>query len=267
MLIQIYVEGTALGNPGRAGAGAVICHPDGSKDTYTRYLGSTTSHVAGWLALILALQSVPKAATVLDVYLGNELVVKQARGEEPVKRQVLTYYEQVLGLLAILPACTIHYLATEENGLAVAASLQAIGARSKKKAPQEPAAPQAPPRLQPTALFPELVPGPIFQPSSESVRKFVLKAERKLAVKDYLALRSGRDAFSGLRLQDLVKQVPDEAVEELGRVFGRPDDQAKACRWVLRGLSVEQSIQKVKIDQDLGLSANKNRVRSSGGSA
>lgn len=59
----------------------------------------------------------------------------------------------------------------------------------------------------------------------------------------YRSVKSGRDKFSSIKLDDLKKERPVEAAEICGRL---PDatDQASALRNVLRGRTVEWSIRK-----------------------
>lgn len=64
------------------------------------------------------------------------------------------------------------------------------------------------------------------------------------------SLRSGRDKYSRLKLQELTQLKPNEAAE-IAEILPEPLDQAVAIRWVMRGLSIEQAVAKVRIDHEM----------------
>jgi len=87
--IELYTDGGARGNPGPAGAGAVLKDMDGNViDTVTKYLGETTNNQAEYHALILGLKRA-KALGVkeVDVFMDSQLAVKQINGEYKVKNE------------------------------------------------------------------------------------------------------------------------------------------------------------------------------------
>lgn len=97
MLFSIHADGGARGNPGPAGAGALVRDELGNAvASVSRYLGHRTNNFAEYEAVILAfdalLKLVPKGErmrTDVAVKMDSELIVKQARGEYKVKHPLL----------------------------------------------------------------------------------------------------------------------------------------------------------------------------------
>ena len=104
----IHADGGARGNPGPAGAGAIIRDAFGSAvGSVSAFLGHRTNNYAEYEAVILALERlaelVPasgRAKATVDIKLDSELVVKQMKGEYKVKHPVLK--EQYARLLAAM---------------------------------------------------------------------------------------------------------------------------------------------------------------------
>ncbi len=92
-IVTIFTDGGARGNPGPAGAGAVVYEGASEVATVSQFLGKQTNNWAEYEALILGL----KAATDFykgkklsaDVYMDSELIVKQMKGEYKVKNPEL----------------------------------------------------------------------------------------------------------------------------------------------------------------------------------
>lgn len=93
----IHADGGARGNPGPAGAGAMIRDGFGNAiATVSQFLGKRTNNFAEYEAVILGFESlakiVPKTQhqeTIVVVKMDSELVVKQMRGEYKVKHPIL----------------------------------------------------------------------------------------------------------------------------------------------------------------------------------
>lgn len=87
-----------------------------------------------------------------------------------------------------------------------------------------------------------------------------------LGFEDFANLRSGWDKYSSMRLPELRREVDALA---MARIEGRfPDDemsQARAYRWVLRGLSVDKAIRKVAVD--LKVSEQKEKAKDQKGAS
>ncbi|HCR52439.1 TPA: ribonuclease H [Candidatus Kaiserbacteria bacterium] len=108
MKFTIHADGGARGNPGPAGAGAMIRDELGnSVASVSKFLGTRTNNYAEYEAVILAFEELLKLVplsehdtTEVKVKLDSELIVKQMRGEYKVKHPVLKEQQARLGQLA-----------------------------------------------------------------------------------------------------------------------------------------------------------------------
>jgi len=84
----LYVDGASRGNPGPAGAGAVLFGPDGAKRAEeSRYLGEATNNVAEYQALLLGLDLArEQGAKHLDIFSDSQLLVRQLKGLYQVRK-------------------------------------------------------------------------------------------------------------------------------------------------------------------------------------
>lgn len=92
--VVIYTDGGARGNPGPAGAGAVVYENDVEVGVVSDYLGVQTNNVAEYEALIRALECARKnikniRERTVVVRMDSELIVKQMKGEYRVKDPTL----------------------------------------------------------------------------------------------------------------------------------------------------------------------------------
>ena len=121
--IIINTDGGARGNPGPAGAGAVIRKGDAIIATVSEYLGEQTNNWAEYEALILALK---KAYEVLgtelfsattEIRMDSQLIVRQMEGRYKVKEPTLKEkYAQVKELLEeYAPNAHFVHIPREEN--------------------------------------------------------------------------------------------------------------------------------------------------------
>jgi ribonuclease HI len=125
----LYADGAARGNPGPAGAGAVLLDERGEVlAECTRYLGTATNNVAEYTGLIIGLEEAARRGIDdLDVRLDSNLVVQQMRGLWRIKHPGLRPLALRAGeLLARFPKRTIEHVPRERNGLADALSNRAI---------------------------------------------------------------------------------------------------------------------------------------------
>ena len=85
--LVLFADGGSRGNPGPAGAGAVLLDPQGNTvEELSRFLGQTTNNVAEYEGLIMGLEAARKhGAASLAVRLDSELLVKQLNGQYRVK--------------------------------------------------------------------------------------------------------------------------------------------------------------------------------------
>lgn len=107
--VIIYTDGGARGNPGPAGAGAVVYDGDPSRQAarkvaeVSKFLGHRTNNWAEYEALALALAEAKKKGLgkrELEVRMDSELIVRQMNGEYQVKEETLwPQYMKVHNLL------------------------------------------------------------------------------------------------------------------------------------------------------------------------
>jgi ribonuclease HI len=87
MRLLIYTDGAARGNPGPAGAGAILRDAEGRVvGEIAQGLGRATNNVAEWTAVRLALEEARRlGATHVDLRMDSELVARQINGIYRVK--------------------------------------------------------------------------------------------------------------------------------------------------------------------------------------
>jgi ribonuclease HI len=129
---RLYVDGAARGNPGPAGAGAVILNPDGHVVAKLgKFLGDSTNNVAEYMGLILGLKRA-KAMGIkeLDVFSDSELMVKQLAGDYAVKAEHLRpLHDEARALLRAFAEVEVRHIPREENAQADLMSNRAIDER------------------------------------------------------------------------------------------------------------------------------------------
>lgn len=125
----VYADGAARGNPGPAGAGAVLMDESGAVVAeLARPIGHATNNVAEYSGLILGLEEARRrGATAVDVRMDSLLVVQQMRGLWRIKHPGLRPLALRAGeLLASFPERTISHVTRDKNTLADVLSNRAI---------------------------------------------------------------------------------------------------------------------------------------------
>jgi len=125
----LYADGASRGNPGRAGAGAVLIGENGKVIAeLTKYLGTTTNNVAEYNGFIIGLEEAKRLGVDdLEVRMDSKLVVEQMRGVWKIKHPNMRPLALKAGaLFASFPKRTITHVPREENGIADALSNRAI---------------------------------------------------------------------------------------------------------------------------------------------
>lgn len=129
---RLYTDGAARGNPGPAGAGAVIVNPQGHVVAKVgKYLGENTNNYAEYMGLILGLKRArAMGIKELEVLADSELLVRQLNGEYQVKAENLRpLFEEARQLLAAFPQVLLRHVSREENEAADEMSNRAIDER------------------------------------------------------------------------------------------------------------------------------------------
>lgn len=127
--VILYTDGASRGNPGPAGAGALIVAEDGETlvETYV-YIGEATNNQAEYQALLIGLQEAVKLApSRLTVRMDSELIVKQLNGQYRVRnRDLLPLYSRARELLQRFADFRLVHVPREENFRADQLANQAI---------------------------------------------------------------------------------------------------------------------------------------------
>ncbi len=119
---KLFTDGASRGNPGLAGAGAVIYDGDGGEElcSLARFIGTCTNNVAEYKALIAGIELAGETGCwQLDIFLDSELIVRQITGRYKVKNQTLKpLFAAVIELLAKFEKFTVNHVPRAENSRA-----------------------------------------------------------------------------------------------------------------------------------------------------
>jgi ribonuclease HI len=128
---RLFTDGAARGNPGPAGAGAVLVSPDGQVERLGKFLGVQTNNVAEYEGLLLGLRHARVlGVTSLEILADSELMIRQLNGEYRVKAPgLLPLFEQARALVRGFPSVTARHVRREENKDADEMSNRAIDER------------------------------------------------------------------------------------------------------------------------------------------
>ena len=114
----VHTDGASLGNPGDAGAGAIIETVDGEAvDTVSEYLGRATNNVAEYEAVRMGLETaLAHGARTVELRLDSELVARQLMGRYKVRDPKLQEkYLQVSTIIARFDDISIVHVPRERN--------------------------------------------------------------------------------------------------------------------------------------------------------
>lgn len=130
--LRVFSDGAARGNPGPAGAGAVIESADGRVlARLGRYLGRATNNQAEYQGLILGLErAIEMGGREVEVFADSELLVRQLRGEYRVRNEgLLPLWQRARELLAHFERVRLAHIPREQNVEADEMSNRAIDER------------------------------------------------------------------------------------------------------------------------------------------
>jgi ribonuclease HI len=125
----LYADGAARGNPGPAGAGAVLLDADGHVlAELTRSLGHATNNQAEYTALIVGLEEARRRGIDdIEVFMDSKLVVEQMNGHWKIKHPNMKPLALRAGeLWGSFARHSISHIPREENLIADALSNRAI---------------------------------------------------------------------------------------------------------------------------------------------
>jgi ribonuclease HI len=127
--VFVFSDGAARGNPGPAGAGAVLL--DGQQHVLARlgrFLGRQTNNVAEYEGLLLGLKrAIEIGAREVDVRADSLLMIQQLKGEYRVKNEGLKpLFAEAQQLLKKFERVTLQHVPRADNALADEMSNRAI---------------------------------------------------------------------------------------------------------------------------------------------
>jgi ribonuclease HI len=128
MKAEIYADGGSRGNPGPAGAGAIITVGGETKATISHFIGNTTNNVAEYTGLVLALEkALSLGIEQVHVYMDSELIVKQLIGEYRCKNEkLIPLFRKARGLADSFASFSISHVRREKNKIADQLANQAM---------------------------------------------------------------------------------------------------------------------------------------------
>lgn len=137
MKLNVFTDGAARGNPGKAGIGIVVKDDSGAiLAELNEYIGISTNNNAEYTALLHALNFILKTETLrcssVVAYTDSELMARQIRGEYKVKEPGLKLmHQKVILLLRTAPfTFEIRHIPRSRNAEADALANEAIDAQS-----------------------------------------------------------------------------------------------------------------------------------------
>ena len=118
---RLFTDGASRGNPGQAGAGAVLLDERG-KELAARsvYLGVCTNNVAEYKALLVGLEeALLRGCAQVAIFLDSELIVRQVQGRYKVRNEtLLPLFHQVRDRLARFETWSIAHVPRAQNARA-----------------------------------------------------------------------------------------------------------------------------------------------------
>lgn len=130
--VRVYCDGASRGNPGPAGAGAVVTDPTGAVVARVgRFLGEATNNVAEYQGLLLGLAKARElGATEVEIVADSELLVRQIDGAYRVKHPNLRpLHAEVMEALQAFERWSARHVPRERNAEADTMSNRAIDER------------------------------------------------------------------------------------------------------------------------------------------
>ena len=127
--VRVFSDGGARGNPGPAGAGAVILDEQGRVlARLGRFLGKQTNNVAEYQGLLLGLRKAHQlGAREVEVRADSQLLIRQLQGKYAVRNEALRrLHGEALALLRSFDRYDLAHIPREQNALADEMSNRAI---------------------------------------------------------------------------------------------------------------------------------------------
>jgi ribonuclease HI len=128
-VVRVFSDGAARGNPGPAGAGAVLTDTKGNVlARLGHYLGRQTNNIAEYQGLLLGLRRAQEmGAREVEVRADSQLMIRQLAGKYAVRNTALKpLHAEALRLLRSFGGYHLQHIPREENSLADEMSNRAI---------------------------------------------------------------------------------------------------------------------------------------------
>lgn len=136
-----HFDGASRGNPGQAGAGAVLLDEQGAIVWQcARPLGERTNNEAEYLALVLLLEEVDRRGLAADVRGDSQLVVNQVTGRWKIREPRLASLASDAVALLKRTGSTLTWVPREENTVADRLSNEALDGPKSSSGPSRPPA-------------------------------------------------------------------------------------------------------------------------------
>ena len=129
---RVFSDGASRGNPGLAGAGAVILDETGRVVVrLKRFLGTQTNNVAEYEGALLGIRHAQELGVrEIDVVADSQLMIRQLGGQYRVKNAgIRPLYESAMALLKGFERVRLIHVPREQNTLADEMSNRAIDER------------------------------------------------------------------------------------------------------------------------------------------
>lgn len=134
MKFILYADGGSRGNPGPAGAGALVRDEEGVQVvTVSEFLGSTTNNIAEYTAVLRALEGLARLLGVaanaarVEARLDSQLVVRQMNGEYKIKHpNIVPLAAKVKDVATMFDSVTFVHVYREDNKEADALANEAM---------------------------------------------------------------------------------------------------------------------------------------------
>jgi ribonuclease HI len=130
--VRIYSDGAARGNPGPAGAGAVVTDTHGvTLARLGKFLGRQTNNHAEYMGLIIGLEAArERGAREVEIFADSQLLIRQLEGRYKMKSETLRpLFLEAQQLLKSFSRVKLMHIPREENGAADEMSNRAIDER------------------------------------------------------------------------------------------------------------------------------------------
>ncbi|NEO09754.1 ribonuclease HI family protein [Moorena sp. SIO3I8] len=255
--LTILFDGGSRGNPGIAGAAAVIKQPGAKTISVSQFFPHATNNEAEYTGAILGLEKALEIGAGQVVLKGDsQLVINQLKGTWRVKTPHLRpLWTKAKSLLNQFDSVQLEWIPRAQNSEADAVANQAMDQRKGVSAVRKKATELS--KVQPS--LPKLADQFSELPKAKPVPKLANQISELIALgknakfKDFLKLKSGRDEFTSKRFPTLKEMVPSPVQDAIASAMADADEStlARVYRWYLRGLPVDLAIRKVQVDLEV----------------